>query len=122
MSQQIENNSDHLLRPIESNSANRLPLRKRIAPVLKWQPVETPEEHHKQTYPPTSSLQIASPYPVHSISDASDNGIELDEAGQRPKEEQPSSPPNNRVSVYSQTVEKTDNSSVFLFFYSQLRK
>ncbi|OBZ87264.1 Set1 complex component spp1 [Choanephora cucurbitarum] len=96
MSQQIENNSDHLLRPIESNSANRLPLRKRIAPVLKWQPVETPEEHHKQTYPPTSSLQIASPYPVHSISDASDNGIELDEAGQRPKEEQPSSPPNNR--------------------------
>ncbi|KAI8976972.1 hypothetical protein BDB01DRAFT_710582, partial [Pilobolus umbonatus] len=36
-----------------SNNKNskRLPLRKRISPVLKWQPVETPEEHHKQKIP-----------------------------------------------------------------------
>ncbi|KAI8327123.1 hypothetical protein BD560DRAFT_418682 [Blakeslea trispora] len=54
--QQIENNNDLLLRSIESGT-----------PVLKWQP---------QTYPLTSILQTASPYPVHSISDASDNSIE----------------------------------------------
>ncbi|KAI8327016.1 hypothetical protein BD560DRAFT_403716 [Blakeslea trispora] len=91
--QQIENNNDLLLRSIESGSTNRLPLRKRIAPVLKWQPVETPEEHHKQTYPLTSILQTASPYPVHSISDASDNSIESDET--KRKEEHSPSPSNS---------------------------
>ncbi|KAI8087871.1 uncharacterized protein B0P05DRAFT_569343 [Gilbertella persicaria] len=85
MSQQVENNSDLLLRSIESNT-NRLPLRKRIAPVLKWQPVETPEEHYKQ-YPLASSQ-----YPVHSISDASDNGTESDDTKKLFKEEEQQRP------------------------------
>jgi hypothetical protein len=82
MSQQVEN-SDVLLRPLEpntnnNNNANRLPLRKRIGPVLKWQPVETPEEHYKQKIPYPQQQQ---PYPFSSSSSfvqedpiVSDNG------------------------------------------------
>jgi hypothetical protein len=63
--QQVENSgNDLLLRSLEPNTngtstsstsstSSRLPLRKRIGPILKWQPVETPEEHYKPklTYP-----------------------------------------------------------------------
>ncbi|ORE01942.1 hypothetical protein BCV72DRAFT_252780 [Rhizopus microsporus var. microsporus] len=47
----IENNDEGLLRPLDPNNTTKhLPLRKRMAPILKWQPVETPEEHNRQ-YP-----------------------------------------------------------------------
>lgn len=78
MSQQVEN-TDILLRPLEPNTnnsnANRLPLRKRIGPVLKWQPVETPEEHYKQKIPPSYPQQL--PYPSSTFQEdsiVSDNG------------------------------------------------
>ncbi|KAI7902363.1 uncharacterized protein BX663DRAFT_543373 [Cokeromyces recurvatus] len=64
MSQQIGSNDHNLsldsLEPTSTvtNNTNRLPLRKRISPILKWQPVETPEEHNKpKTYPQTYPLQ-----------------------------------------------------------------
>ncbi|KAI8076095.1 hypothetical protein BDF21DRAFT_453412 [Thamnidium elegans] len=70
MSQQVENN-EVLLRSLEPNTS-RLPLRKRIAPVLKWQPVETPEEHYKQkTYPPYPSSD--------DVSDGAGDTTETDE-------------------------------------------
>ncbi|KAG1501866.1 hypothetical protein G6F47_001862 [Rhizopus delemar] len=49
-----EDNSQTLFHSLDStnNTSKHLPLRKRINPILKWQPVETPEEHHKQ-YPAT---------------------------------------------------------------------
>lgn len=49
------------------DNSSRLPLRKRMAPILKWQPVETPEEHYKQ------KASIAYP-PYPSSSDVSDGG------------------------------------------------
>lgn len=70
MSQQVESN-EVLLRSLEPNTS-RLPLRKRIAPVLKWQPVETPEEHYKQkTYPPYPSSD--------DVSDGAGDTTETDE-------------------------------------------
>ncbi|KAI7889196.1 uncharacterized protein EV154DRAFT_538961 [Mucor mucedo] len=74
-------------------NSSRLPLRKRMAPILKWQPVETPEEHYKQkaTYPP--------PYP--SSSDVSDGGggdtTETDEEKKRSSSATPSERPAKKV-------------------------
>jgi hypothetical protein len=63
MSQQIENK-------YPSNSS-RLPLRKRIAPVLKWQPVETPDENYKpKSYPSPQQ------YPIFSSSEDYDDDTE----------------------------------------------
>jgi Mg2+ and Co2+ transporter CorA len=90
MSQQVEN-SDILLRPLEpntNNNANRLPLRKRIGPVLKWQPVETPEEHYKQKIPYPQQQQQQYPFSSsssclvqedHSVSDYGGDTTETDE-------------------------------------------
>jgi hypothetical protein len=75
MSQQHIENSEQLLRSLEPNTS-RLPLRKRVAPVLKWQPVETPQEHIKQK-----------PYPLQqypSLEDSNSETTETDEEKQKP--------------------------------------
>lgn len=92
MSQQAQvenNNNDLLLRSLEpntnsvsttsattsttsTNGVSKLPLRKRIGPVLKWQPVETPDEHYKappftstksSTHSPTTTSSV---YPINN--------------------------------------------------------
>lgn len=78
MSEQVE----HLEHNGSNSSSNRLPLRKRISPVLKWQPVETPEEIQQTSYP--SQAQLQQPYPIqnsldHLVSDGAGNTMELDQ-------------------------------------------
>lgn len=97
MSQQqhmeASSNSDQLLRSLEPNtltsssSSSRLPLRKRVAPVLKWQPVETPQEHVKQkpiynnnSYPLQQQQQQYPPSPPSvSLVENSSDAMETDE-------------------------------------------
>lgn len=86
MSQQAQvenNNNDLLLRSLEpntnsvsttsattsttsTNGVSKLPLRKRIGPVLKWQPVETPDEHYKA--PPLTSTKTSTHSPTTTSS------------------------------------------------------
>lgn len=86
---------DQLLRSLEPNtlasSSSRLPLRKRVAPVLKWQPVETPQEHVKQKpiynsyplqqYPPSPPSLPSSTALVEDLAPSSD-AMETDEEKQ----------------------------------------
>jgi hypothetical protein len=83
MSEQVEN-----LEHIGSSSSNRLPLRKRISPVLKWQPVETPEEHYKQIAYPSQQQQQ---YPIQTSSSdiVSDGGGDTTETDEEKKSSTP---------------------------------
>lgn len=79
MSEQVE----HLEHNGSNSSSHRLPLRKRISPVLKWQPVETPEEIQQASYPSQAQLQ-QQPYPIqnsldHLASDGAGDTMELDQ-------------------------------------------
>lgn len=79
MSQQIENKDPFV------NDASRLPLRKRIGPVLKWQPVETPDDNFKpKAYPSPQQ------YPIFSSSEdiISDESHDTDEDKLRKQKEE----------------------------------
>ncbi|KAK4509829.1 uncharacterized protein ATC70_007133 [Mucor velutinosus] len=127
MSEQVE----HLEHNGSNNSSNRLPLRKRISPVLKWQPVETPEEIQQTSYP--SQAQLQQPYPIqnsldHLASDGAGDIMELDQekhhelsssiASQEqhlfPPAPQPASPsvPTASTSTPKRTIEKDDSRPV----------
>ncbi|KAI8640387.1 hypothetical protein BD408DRAFT_476716 [Parasitella parasitica] len=104
MSEQLENIDQ------SGSSPNRLPLRKRISPVLKWQPVETPEEH--QDHPSYPLQQQQEQYPLHINSNiASDGGCQATEIDQDKKLSLPPSATNNLISAQEQYFPPPPSSS-----------
>lgn len=93
MSQQQVENKDPLV-----NNASRLPLRKRIGPVLKWQPVETPDENYKpKAYPSPQQYPIFSSSEDNIISDESHDTDEDKIRKKKDKEDLVT----NRVIIYT---------------------